>query len=325
MNEMITSWVHEELGAIISSLRVLVRPNASGGNRTAFFVSAKPRMQKRAAAIISTESYKNGELADSMGKTTAQLILMDAGTGIVLQQQALDFPLAPTVVTDQAVLATTCRHWDNDYRPVIMSVLVSIGSTALGVQNLMSNMLSMNANEIEKCLNMRRYRLLALRDKVRDAITTLTDNFIRLDLDKDGARFDVTQVKVENEYNGTNGRLAEISQEISILQDQIDAFNASISEGVTGALVKIVGPEIVFSVGVMAGSVPLPAVAAGASELEVMLYKGSSAALSAGSKAVQAKAKEEYLPAIGGKSGEEAQEEKIVEMPEVCDFLSRLN
>ncbi len=324
-DNLFQSWLSAQLGDIISALQTLAEPSTAAlvmapralPSSTSSFGAVEPSMADRADTVLSS-SYTSGGLADAVGSITAQLMVLDAATTVVTQQQKLDLPLAPTVESDQGVLNTTCYNWKNEYRSTVLELIKSISSSANLLSRLTSTMLTLSSGDdlslgLEKCYST----LQGLEEKAEDASDSISTDFIRLELEKDAARFSVTTVQVEREYKGTDGKLDEISSQISTLQTEIDAYNSELAKGATSAVVKALAAEIVFAVALGAGSVALPAAAAGSSELTVLLYTGSSATVKATSKVVQSEAKSQFEDAVGGESGEEDQEKRITDLREL--------
>jgi hypothetical protein len=126
LDNLFQEWVSSQVGAIVSALNQLVKPQA-----TASFAVIRPAMTAKAARIASTPDRFSVETsAGLLGDMTSGLITTSNAARLILQQPKLQFLSVPTVATDQAVLGTTCEDWVYDYSQDIQQILSSTASVS---------------------------------------------------------------------------------------------------------------------------------------------------------------------------------------------------
>lgn len=303
-------WVSSQVGSIVSALNQLVTPQA-----TSSFAVIRPAMAAKAARIASTlDSFSVETSAGLLGNMTSGLITTTNAARLILQQPKLQFLLVPTVVTDQAVLGTTCEDWVYDYSEDVVRTLSSTASVSDLLQKLFSSMINMTdveSDQLTAGLEIAERRLEKLRDQVDRASRSLEVDFLRLELAKNTAALGVDRIQVQNKYSGDGGVLAKIQEEITTTQREIDAYQAKLATGATSTVVKALAAELAIGVAAGIGALTLPAAAEGASELTVLAYKGAKAAVTTSSKSTEKWATAELLAIIGGEETEEEGQDQI--------------
>merc|ERR1711935_1056432 len=317
-------WVASQVGAIVSALKQLVKPEATDS-----FALIRPAVADKAVRTVWTPGEFSVEtFAGLLGDMTAELVITSNAASLILKQPNLEFPLVPTIASHQAALETTCNDWTYIYSVEVVQILSSTAFVFASMhQNflVMKNLSHVMPEQLTIGLQLANRRLKKLRDEVEKTSDSLTSHFLRLEIQKDRAVFGRDQINVQDYYEGDHGVLTKLQEEISTTQNEIDTYQAKVAKGATSTVVKALGMELVIVFGIGLGSIAIPAVAEGAGVLSVVACKGLTPAVKAGSTAVKKWGTNELLEAIGGNDAEEKGQSQIDEFRNLIIAQGQLN